>query len=94
MISYHFEIEGNTIGTISRVISWTTFELMPYEKDNGEGIGFDKPIIVKIEDADMINYAYSYNQHGMGGAGPVKNTQKTISEFAKQIMDAIEKDEN
>jgi len=93
MISYYFEIEGNTIGTISRVISWTTLELMPYEKDNGEGIGFDKPIIVKIEDADIINYAYSYSD-GMGGAGSVKKPQKTISAFAKSIMDAIEKDEN
>jgi hypothetical protein len=93
MIGYYFEIEGNTIGTISRVISWTTLELMPYEKDNGEGIGFDKPIIVKIEDADIINYAYSYSD-GMGGAGSVKKPQKTISAFAKSIMDAIEKDEN
>ena len=66
---------------------------MYYKKDNGEGIGFDKPIIVKIEDADIINYAYSYSD-GMGGAGSVKKPQKTISAFAKSIMDAIEKDEN
>jgi hypothetical protein len=93
MISYNFEIDGNMIGVISRVISWTALELMPYKKDNGEGIGFDKPIIVKIEDADIINYAYSYSD-GMGGAGSVKKPQKTISAFAKSIMDAIEKDEN
>ena len=94
IVNYRFEIDGNTIGVISRVISWTTLELVPYEKDNGEGIGFDKPIIVKIEDADMINYSYTYSDYGMGGAGMVKKPQKSISAFAKSIIDAIEKDEN
>ena len=94
MINYRFEIDGNTIGTISRVISWTTLELSPYENDNGEAIGFDGPIVIKIEDADMINYSYSYSQYGMGGAGPVQRPQKTISPFAKSIISAIDKAEN
>jgi len=94
MINHRFEIENNTIGTISRVINWTTFELSPYEKDNGEKLGFDGPIVIKIEDADVINYAYSYSQYGMGGAGPVKNAQKTISSFAKSIISSIHKAED
>jgi hypothetical protein len=94
MINHRFEIENNTIGTISRVINWTTFELSPYEKDNGEKLGFDGPIVIKIEDADVINYAYSYSQYGMGGAGPVQRPQKTISPFAKSIISSIHKAED
>lgn len=89
MLDYHFEIDNNLFGVINRVINWTTVELLPLKNDNGKDIGFNKPIIIKIEDADMINYSYSYSDYGMGDANFVKKSQKSISTFAKSVIDAL-----
>lgn len=92
LVDYRFEIDGTAIGTISRVIGWTSLEITPYEDDNGNKIGFKTPIVIKIEDADSINYTYAYSEYGMGGSS-VKKTEKTISPFAQNIIKAIEKAE-
>lgn len=87
-IGYRFEIDGNTIGTITRVIDWTTIEIEPLEGEKGAKLGFDKPIIVKIADADIINYSYAYDDSF--GLGLVNKPIKKISEFAKNIIKLID----
>jgi len=92
-VNYCFEIDGNNFAVISRVINWTTLELIPNTNDNDEDLGFKGPIVVKIEDADSLNYSYAYSEYGMGGATQKTNT-KTLSAFAKNIITAIEKADN
>lgn len=84
-VGYRFEIDGNTIGYISRIINWTTLEIEPLENNKGENIGFQEPIILEIEDADNVNYAYAYSNNP--NAVKPKNE---ISNFAKSIIKAIE----
>jgi len=62
-VGYRFEIDGQTIGHVSRIVNWTTIEVSPYVDDKGKKVGFDEPIIVKIEDADAVNYSYTYGSY-------------------------------
>ena len=87
IVDYNFQIDNRPIGKISRVINWTTIEVMPHEDDKGQDIGFEGAIILKIEDADMINYTYS----GHGYENPMLT--KEVSDFTKNIIAAIEKSE-
>jgi len=86
-VGYSFRIDDSTIGSISRVINWTTIEIEPYKNEKGQGIGFDDKIILKIEDADIVNYSYAYGDYG------VEKPSKSISKFAKSIIDAVENDD-
>jgi hypothetical protein len=95
-VGNRFEIDGNTIGYISRIVNWTTLEISPYTNDNGQNLGFEEPIVLKIEDADAVNYSYTYGSYDEYGA-PTNNfatkASKELSDKAKQIIKVIEDDE-
>ena len=95
-IGYRFEIDGQTIGHVSRIVNWTTIEVSPYVDDKGKKVGFDEPIIIKIEDADAVNYSYtygSYDEYGMPTNNFATNNSKEISDKAKSIIKALEDEE-
>ncbi len=95
-IGYRFEIDGQTIGHVSRIVNWTTIEVSPYVDDKGKKVGFDEPIIIKIEDADAVNYSYtygSYDEYGMPINDFATNNSKEISDKAKSIIKALEEEE-
>ena len=95
-IGYRFEIDGQTIGHVSRIVNWTTIEVSPYVDDKGKKVGFDEPIIIKIEDADAVNYSYtygSYDEYGMPINDFATNNSKEISDKAKSIIKALEDEE-
>ena len=82
-----FSIDGDSIGYVSRIVNWTTIEVSPYENGKGKSVGFDEPIILKIEDADVINYSYAYSEYG---AEMAKEASMQVSDFAKKIIQSIE----
>jgi DNA-directed RNA polymerase subunit F len=84
-VGYRFEIDGTTIGSITRIVNWTTVEVEPYEDGNGKNVGFDGPIILKVEDADAVNYTYAYSNFS-----DIQAPKKEISSFAKNIIKAID----
>lgn len=97
-LGYRFEIDGNTIGHVTRIINWTTLEVSPYVDDKGKNVGFDEPIIIKIEDADAVNYTYTYGSYDEYGVptnvhASSNANSKELSETAKSIMKAIEAEE-
>jgi hypothetical protein len=95
-VGYRFEIDGNTIGHVTRIINWTTLEVSPYVDDKGKNVGFDEPIIIKIEDADAVNYAYtygSYDEYGVPTNNFATSNSKEISDKAKSIIKALEDEE-
>ena len=86
---YRFEIDNQSIGIIRRVINFSTIEVEPFDGEKGEKLGFTEPIIVKVEDADIINYAYAYDGYG---SSMVPKPKKGVSKFAKNIIDKIHDD--
>lgn len=95
-VGYRFEIDGQTIGHVSRIVNWTTIEVSPYVDDKGKKVGFDEPIIIKIEDADAVNYSYtygSYDEYGMPTNDFATSNSKEISDKAKSIIKALEDEE-
>lgn len=96
-IGYHFEIDGKSIGMITRIINWTTVEVSPYTDRKGKQIGFDKPITLKIEDTDTVNHAYSYgsfDEFGVPTNTSAVSTTKEVSSIANRIIEAIEKSDD
>jgi hypothetical protein len=93
-VGYHFEVDNQSIGRISRVINFSTVEIEPFEGENGKKLGFDEPILIKVEDADTINYSYAYDDgFGVGfGTGGMKKSTKEMSELAKNIIKQIYND--
>jgi len=87
-LGYNFSIDNKTIGNITRVINWTTIEVSPFKNGRNKSVGFDNPIIIKIEDADIVNYAYSYGDYNYPS---VSNRTKTLSRFAENVIQAIDK---
>lgn len=88
-VGYHFEIDNQSIGKIRRVINFSTIEIEPFDGEKGEKLGFNEPIIVKVEDADIINYAYAYDGYG---SSMVAKPKKGVSAFAKNIIEKIHED--
>ena len=84
-VGYRFNIDGDSIGYISRIVNWTTIEIEPLENDKGQPIGFKEPIVLTVEDADAINYTYAYSD----SPNAIK-PKNEISNFAKSIIKAIE----
>ena len=89
-INYRFEIDGQSIGMVTRVIDWTTVEVSPFDGEKGKKLGFDKPIILKVSDADVVNYSYAYDGYG---SSMIDKPSKSISMFAKNILKAIDEDD-
>lgn len=85
LVGYQFQIDGNAIGYISKVINWTTLEVTLHETGNETNTVLGEPIILKIEDADGINYAYSYDEpYGVYGG------KKEISNFAQNLINRLD----
>lgn len=87
IVGYNFEIDGQAIGTISRVLNWTTIEVSPFKSRKGKNLGFDKPLILKMSDADMINYAFAYDGYG---SSLVDIPVKAKSELGASLLGKIE----
>jgi hypothetical protein len=90
-VDYRFEIDNQSIGVVRRVINFSTIEIEPFDGERGEKLGFTEPIIIKVEDADIINYAYAYDGYG---SSVVNKPKKGVSPFAKNIIDKIKDDRN
>jgi hypothetical protein len=81
-VGYELEVDGVTVGEIVRVVNYNTVEVEPYELEDGSPVGFKENIMVKIEDADLINYAYAYDGFG---STQVSRPKKKSSDFLKNI---------
>lgn len=89
-VGYRFEVNGQSIGQITRVINWTTVEVSPFTDNKGKKIGFDEPLLIRVEDADIVNYSYKYD-NAYASNNEIKGP--SISNLTQQIIDAIEADE-
>ncbi len=81
-VGYGLEVDSVTVGEIVRVVNYNTVEVEPYELEDGSPVGFKENIMVKIEDADLINYAYAYDGFG---STQVSRPKKKSSDFLKNI---------
>lgn len=75
------KVDSVSVGEIVRVINYNTVEVEPYELD-GQPVGFKENIMIKIEDADLVNYAYAYDGFG---STQVSRPKKKSSDFLKKI---------
>jgi len=90
-VGYSLEVDNVSVGEIVRVINYNTIEVEPYELEDGQPVGFKENIMVKIEDADLVNYAYAYDGFG---STQVTRPKKKSSEFLKNITKAWDDYEN
>lgn len=90
-VGYELEVDGVTVGEIVRVVNYNTVEVEPYELEDGQPVGFKDNLMIKIEDADLINYAYAYDGYG---STQVSRPKKKSSDFLKNITKAWEDYEN
>jgi DNA-directed RNA polymerase subunit F len=87
-VGYHFEVDGDRIGIIRRVINFNTLEVEPYEDDNGNKIGFDSSLYIKVEDADIVNYSFAYD--GYGTSMITKPKDIVSGDYLNKLVDRIE----
>lgn len=87
IVGYELEVDGVSVGEIVRVVNFNTVEVEPYELEDGTPIGFKDNLMIKIEDADLINYAYTYDGFG---STQVSRPKKKSSDFLKNITKAWE----
>ena len=90
-VGEELEVDGVSVGEIVRVVNFNTIEVEPYEFEDGTPIGFKDNLMIKIEDADLINYAYAYDGFG---STQVSRPKKKSSEFLKNITKAWNDYEN
>jgi len=81
-VGYQLDVDGVAVGEIIRVVNYNTVEVEPYEDDNDNPIGFKDNIMVKVDDADLVNYAYAYDGFG---SSQVTRPKKKSSDFLKKI---------
>lgn len=60
-VGRYLYINGVKFGRIKHVLNWTTIELEPERTSDNLAIGFDEPIVLSFEDANMINNVFAYN---------------------------------
>lgn len=90
-VGEELEVDGVSVGVIVRVVNFNTVEVEPYELEDGQPVGFKENIMIKIEDADLVNYAYAYDGFG---STQVSRPKKKSSEFLKNITKAWDDYEN
>lgn len=90
-IGRQFEIDNQAIGIISKVLNWTSIEVSPFQTDKGRNLGFDKPIILKVSDADIVNYSFAYDTFG---ASLVDIPKVGKSNLGKTLLTKIEQENN
>ena len=88
-VGRNFEIGDQYIGTISKVLNWTTVEISPFEGNKGQKLGFDEPIIVSVSDANIVNYSFAYDTFG---SSLVDIPKIGKSELGKTLLNKIEED--
>lgn len=95
VIGNNFSIDGQRIGLITRVINWTTIEVSPYTSDDSKGsnLGFDEPIILKLEDADVVNNTYAYHDMESYGFDKPARNERVISPLASKIFKSLNDNE-
>jgi hypothetical protein len=81
-VGCELDVDGVTVGEVVRVINYNTIEVEPYELEDGSVIGFKDNIMVKVEDVDLINYAYAYDGFG---SSQISRPKKKSSDFLKNI---------
>lgn len=89
-LNNYVSIDNTNIGTIKSIINWTTIEIEPLFGNKNKPVGFNSPIIVKVEDAEAVNYAFAYSDYGSSMV--TKPTLKTSS-LLKNVIAEIIKDE-
>lgn len=87
-VGRNFEIDDQYIGTISKVLNWTTVEISPFEGNKGQKLGFDEPIILSVSDANIVNYSFAYDTFGSSLVDVPKIGK---SELGKTLLNKIEK---
>lgn len=85
-------VNGETIGFVKRIINWTTIEVEP-RKISGHSLGFDEPIILSYEDADMINNSFTYDGFGSINTPKVATFRSKSAIFEKTIYEIAEYDD-
>ncbi len=90
-IGRHFEIDNQSIGVITKVFNWTTIEVSPFQTDKGKNLGYDEPIIVKVSDANIVNYSFAYDTYGSSIINVPKNSK---SDFGKRFLSKVEDENN
>ncbi len=88
-IGRYFEIDNQSIGTITKVLNWTTIEVSPFKTDKGRNLGFEEPIILKVSDADIVNYSFAYDTYG---ASLVDVPKVGRTNLGKTLLSKIEED--
>ena len=86
-VGYELTVDEVIVGEIVRVVNYNTVEVEPFEFEDGSPVGFKENIMVKIEDADLINYAYAYDGFG---STQVSKPKKKSSDFLKKITKDLE----
>lgn len=62
-IGNYFSINDEYVGRISDILSWNVIEIEPMERETKKGKDtrlIKEPIIIKVKDADMAHYSYTY----------------------------------
>ena len=90
-VGYELNVDGTVVGEVVRVINYNTIEVEPYELEDGQPVGFKENIMIKVEDADLVNYAYAYDGFG---STQVQRPKKKSSDFLKKIDKEWEDYEN
>lgn len=82
IVGYELDVDGVAVGEIVRVINYNTVEVEAYEDDKGNQMGFKDSVMIKVDDADLVNYAYAYDGFG---SSQVSRPKKKSSDFLKKI---------
>jgi len=90
-VGYQLDVDGVAVGEIVRVVNYNTIEVEAYEDDQENQIGFEGTIMIKVEDADLINYSYAYDGFG---STQVERPKKKTSNFLKKIQKSWDDYEN
>jgi DNA-directed RNA polymerase subunit F len=85
-VGNYLEVDNIYVGKIVRIVNYNTLEIEPHKDDNGKSIGFENNLMVKVEDADLINYTYAYDDFGVT---QVKTTKKKSSKFLTNIKEQM-----
>lgn len=92
-VGYRFEVNGETIGMVSRVVNFNTIEVSPLTDDKGKALGFEAPVLIKVEDADIVNYSFAYDGYGSEMITKPNSNVKS-SNFLEKVVESIDEYEN
>lgn len=79
-------VNDEMIGYVSRVLNWTTIEVEPRVIE-GNALGFSEPIILKYEDANVVNQSFAYDGFVSTIKKPKVNNSRVFDSIIKNIID-------